>query len=548
MAAEIAVRVDAGEISVEQADAISFNIGAPNSAVSAERLGSLAMELCDAARVHPDGSAGLDVDHLVKLARMRREELDLESVTRREDEQWAARAYKLIELPTGAGRLILELDPESLVLVKETLHRAVSPKLRTVRFFDPTEQTKADTILADTRTPAQTGFDAIMQLLLLGADANPDFLLGTGAPQIRVTTTLKALESGDGIVRVEGTSALMSMRTLKRLHCSGGVTALIFDDTLQPLDVGREQRLFTKPQRIALAVKWGGCAMDGCDAPVSWCEAHHINEWAADHGQTDIADGILLCKHHHLLTHNNGWHTTRNDRGEYWLMPPPTVDPDQTPRLVETHNRKHARPPNRNHRGIEFCHERPARRTASKAPAANALAPAGRHSREHERRRCSRRDRRPKPGPLVLAAVLAMTISRNKLINTWRGRAEAIILLPVVGLATAGVGYLFVALPIVGAIAYVDRHVPVDLPATIRTTLDPSRNTHRPPVRHTSDRAGGRSRDNAARRRAALGRGARDRRRTSSPGRGHTISAADVETADTRCPDRRSRRPTCAER
>ena len=61
----------------------------------------------------------------------------------------------------------------------------------------------------------------------------------------------------------------------------------------------------------------------------------------------------------------------------------------------------------------------------------------------------------PTPGPLVLATVLAMTISRNKLINSWRGRAEAVVLLPVVGLATAGVGYLFVTLPIVGAIAYV---------------------------------------------------------------------------------------------
>jgi hypothetical protein len=61
----------------------------------------------------------------------------------------------------------------------------------------------------------------------------------------------------------------------------------------------------------------------------------------------------------------------------------------------------------------------------------------------------------PQPGPLVLAAVLAMTISRNKLVTSWRGRAEAVILLPFVGLATAGVGYLFVALPIVGAVAYV---------------------------------------------------------------------------------------------
>jgi Domain of unknown function (DUF222) len=266
---------------------------------------------------------------------MRREELDLESVRLREDEQYAARGYKLIEFPTGAGRLVVDLDPENLVLVKQVLHRAVSPKLRTVRFLDPGEKTKADRILADERTPAQTGFDAIMQLLLLGAGTNPQFLLGSGAPQIRVTTTLKALQSGDGIVRVEGSPALMSMRTLKRLQCTGGITALIFDDTLHPLDVGREHRLFTTAQRIVLAVIWGGCAVDGCDADVSWTEAHHINEWDADHGNTNIADGILLCKHHHLLFHNNGWHITRNNDGEYWLIPPPTADPNQTPHLLK---------------------------------------------------------------------------------------------------------------------------------------------------------------------------------------------------------------------
>ena len=331
----VGAALTAGEISVEQADAISFHLGAPNSAVTGEQLASLATELCDASRVRANGDAGLDVDHLVKLARMRREELDLDAVRLREDEQYEARSYKLIELPTGAGRLILELDPESLILVKQVIHRAVSPKLRTVRFFDPTEKTKADTILSDPRTPAQLGFDAILQLLLLGAAANPAFLLGSGAPHIRVTTTLKALETGDGIVRVEGSSALMSMRTLKRLHCTGGITTLLFDENLQPLDIGREQRLFTTAQRVVLAVLWGGCAAPGCDAPVSWCEAHHINEWAADHGRTDIADGILLCKHHHLLFHNNGWHIRRNDHGEYWLTPPPGVDPNQTPRLLQ---------------------------------------------------------------------------------------------------------------------------------------------------------------------------------------------------------------------
>jgi hypothetical protein len=331
---DVAAAVQSGQVSVEHADAICFHLGVPNSAVTAEQLAALAVELCDAARVRPDGSAGLDVDHLVRLTRMRREELDLESVRVREDEQYAARGMKIVEFPTGAGRLIMDLDPENLILAKQVFHRAVSPKLRTVRFFDPTEQVKADAILADNRTPAQLGFDAFMQLLLLGASANPAFLLGTGAPHIRVTTTLKALQSGDGIVRVEDSTTLLSMRTLKRLQCTGGITTLLFDENLHPLDVGREQRLFTPAQRTALAVKWGGCTAPGCDAPVSWTEAHHLHEWAAEHGKTNIADGILLCRHHHLLFHNNGWHITRNNHGEYWLTPPPTTDPDQTPRQL----------------------------------------------------------------------------------------------------------------------------------------------------------------------------------------------------------------------
>lgn len=61
----------------------------------------------------------------------------------------------------------------------------------------------------------------------------------------------------------------------------------------------------------------------------------------------------------------------------------------------------------------------------------------------------------PLPGTLVLAGVLAMTMARNRLVVTWRGRLEAIIVLPAVGLATAGVASLFVVLPVVGAIAFV---------------------------------------------------------------------------------------------
>ena len=97
---------------------------------------------------------------------------------------------------------------------------------------------------------------------------------------------------------------------------------LLFDETGQALNVGREHRLFTTIQRIALAARDGGCRWIGCDRPPSWCEAHHVEHWHRDRGKTDVADGILLCRHHHLLLHNNNW-TIERDPDRYWLTAPP---------------------------------------------------------------------------------------------------------------------------------------------------------------------------------------------------------------------------------
>jgi hypothetical protein len=63
------------------------------------------------------------------------------------------------------------------------------------------------------------------------------------------------------------------------------------------------------------------------------CEAHHILFWARDKGRTDVADGILLCKFHHLLMHNNHWEIERVG-SDYFLIPPVSVDPARTPRRM----------------------------------------------------------------------------------------------------------------------------------------------------------------------------------------------------------------------
>ncbi|MET1017961.1 MAG: hypothetical protein ABWX76_14150, partial [Leifsonia flava] len=45
------------------------------------------------------------------------------------------------------------------------------------------------------------------------------------------------------------------------------------------------------------------------------------------------------CRRGHLRVHNEGWEITRDQHDQYWLIPPPLIDPDQTPRLMKPNTR-----------------------------------------------------------------------------------------------------------------------------------------------------------------------------------------------------------------
>jgi hypothetical protein len=336
----VAAAVRAGTLALAGAESIARGLGIPNSAVAVEHLELVAAQLCAEAltRRTSDGSGvipGLDADALFRRARGLRDELDLEGVKEREEERRARRSLAFTQLPDGMARLVWVMDPETAITVKDIYDRSTSPKRGGVRFVDPVQKLKAETILVDERTPAQLASDSFEQLLRIGSDADEHTLLGTGAPVIRIAATKTAVDSGHGLAHLEGQADAVSLETLARFACGGRRTLTTFDGDGIPLDLQREQRLFSKHQREVLILKWGGCAAPGCDRPPSWTESHHINEFARDHGETNIADGILLCKHHHLHFHNTGWQIRRDDLGRYWLIPPKDHDPEQTPMLLQ---------------------------------------------------------------------------------------------------------------------------------------------------------------------------------------------------------------------
>ena len=133
---------------------------------------------------------------------------------------------------------------------------------------------------------------------------------------------------------IEGTGEAVPRTTIDRLICAEPFTPVFTDTRGAILDVGRQQRLFTSEQRMALAIRDGGCMMPECLRPPSWTEAHHLDGWAAEGGLTDLADGIMFCAPDHLRLHNDGWKVTRSTvdgRDVYWLIPPEAADPAQEP-------------------------------------------------------------------------------------------------------------------------------------------------------------------------------------------------------------------------
>lgn len=166
----------------------------------------------------------------------------------------------------------------------------------------------------DSSTPTRHRMGlALMEYL----ETRPDHTVphaGGIAATVVVTMTVESLMGGLKAAGLcDGTR--ISAGEARRLACTAGIIPVVLGGPSEPLDVGRASRFHKKPQRIAMALRDGGCTALGCDRPPAMCHAHHDKPWSRG-GVTNLEDGRLLCPRHHTLAHDTRYQMKNAPNGK----------------------------------------------------------------------------------------------------------------------------------------------------------------------------------------------------------------------------------------
>jgi hypothetical protein len=105
---------------------------------------------------------------------------------------------------------------------------------------------------------------------------------------------------GEGGCELEDGSAL-APETARRLACDASLVRN-----------GRKTRTIPPALRRALRARDRGCRFPGCENR-RFLDAHHLHHWARG-GPTTLGNLVLLCRRHHRLVHEGGWHLDRRQR------------------------------------------------------------------------------------------------------------------------------------------------------------------------------------------------------------------------------------------
>jgi hypothetical protein len=249
----LAVAVLEGRVSVAVADAVSTGLGRVSPTITAEVLERATEQLLP--RIE-----GLDADRAGREARAMRDDIDLDAIPEREEARREQRSLRLGRRADGMGYAHWVLDPETFAIVSDVFDRVTSPKRNVPSFVGSGAGSQ---VLDDGRTPEQRASDTFAELLRQGVAADTSQLLGDAPIGVRMIVAARAVDERRGRGFIEGHPDAISIATIERQACTAGTVTLTVDGSAdnagQPLNLGRERRLFSRAQRLALAARDGGC-------------------------------------------------------------------------------------------------------------------------------------------------------------------------------------------------------------------------------------------------------------------------------------------------
>ena len=228
-----------------------------------------------------------------------RQQLDWNQGLRDAERLREQRRLKVSTTFLGVVRVEGDLDPETGELVLTAL--------RSCQDVD-----RATTGSADARTPTQRRVDALGEICRRWLDTSEHRLATGERPHVAVVVDVRALDGQAGHRSELEHVGPVHPETARRLACDASISRILVRGPSEPLDVGRRTSVVPGPMRRALIVRDGHCRFPGCDRPPPWCDAHHVVHWAKG-GPTALSNLVLMCRRHHRLLHEGGFHLEVGD-------------------------------------------------------------------------------------------------------------------------------------------------------------------------------------------------------------------------------------------
>ncbi|KRE42572.1 hypothetical protein ASG74_09255 [Knoellia sp. Soil729] len=205
------------------------------------------------------------------------------------------------EIAPGLWEFALRLTRENRAALEAAIGPGSAPSPSPADDHGPAEP--------DTRPHDQRRAEALVAVIARAHKAGNSSWSSTKA-QIFVGISLEDLQRRAGAGTLLGglsTGDLVTAETVRRWACDATIIPAVLNTCGEVVDLGRAERLFTPAQIKRLWLRDRHCTYPGCDAPASWCDAHHLIHWLDD-GTTDLTNAALLCQRHHTVVHAQRYH------------------------------------------------------------------------------------------------------------------------------------------------------------------------------------------------------------------------------------------------